>query len=287
MQSLTYSQAQTLIANNQLTPAELYKITDKNVILTAISTNQFSTNGIYLYSHGAKAWGAIQLTGGTGGSVNTIKVNGINVMAGSVSYHSNSYSPTRNGNINSRTSFSYNISLYTTANDVAANINNYQSNYKAYAVRDWIAIQTVASGTTPNNYPITGTATNIQLGNAIDMSGGTADPSNPLTYECDYDFANDKLYRLFDPIYNNEITEDNNFQTANGNSILDFNWNQANVYNNRFYDSVIKPTFLDSSSKFYGNKAKDSIIGANMLRGTSLVYEQTLETAEFQQNEFE
>ena len=154
MQSLTYSQAQTLIANNQLTPAELYKITDKNVILTAISTNQFSTNGIYLYSHGAKAWGAIQLTGGTGGSVNTIKVNGINVMAGSVSYHSNSYSPTRNGNINSRTSFSYNISLYTTANDVAANINNYQSNYKAYAVRDWIAIQAVASGTTPNNYPM-------------------------------------------------------------------------------------------------------------------------------------
>ena len=159
-------------------------------------------------------------------------------------------------------------------------------------MRDWIVIQSVASGTTLNGYAISGTGTNITLGNknngtAFDMAWGTADPANPLTYECDYDFTNDILYRLFDPIYNNEIIQDSNFQSENnGSSILNFNWNQANVYNNRFYNTVIYPNFLDSTSKFYSNEAMESIIGANMLQDASLVYEQRLKTAEFQQNRF-
>ena len=287
MQSLTYSQVQILVSNNQLTPGELYYITDKNVILTAISNNQFSAKGIYLYSHGAKAWGAIQLTDGTGGSVNTITVNGTNIMSGIRTYIASTYTDrmTRNDNIHGRnTSFSYNDSLLKTAAGVAANINSAQSNYVAYAVRDWIVIQSAASGTTPNGYTISGTGSNIILGNAISMNGGTANPTNPISYECNYDFTNDILYRLFDPIYNNEICQDSNFQATNGNSILDFNWNQANVYNNRFYNSIIYPNFLDSTSKFYSNEATDIIIGANMLQVASLVYEQRLKTAEFQQN---
>ena len=92
MQSLTYSQIQILVSNNQLTPGELYYITDKNVILTAISNNQFSAKGIYLYSHGAKAWGAIQLIyGELGGTINTITVNSVNIMSSAQSYIASTY----------------------------------------------------------------------------------------------------------------------------------------------------------------------------------------------------
>lgn len=289
MTTLTYSEAQTLVNNNELSPGGLYYITDKNVILTAISSNQFSTKGIYLYSHGAKAWGAIEITGGTSGSVNSITVNSVNLMSSSESYESTAYSTnnSRNTNINHWTSFSYNTSLFTLAKKVADNINSAQSIYKAYATGKYIVIQSVASGTGPNNLQVSGSGTNITLGNAINMNGGTADPASPLVYECDYDFTNDKLYRLYDPLYNNEIRQDINFQDGNGSSVLDFNWNQSNVYNNHFYNSIIYPNFLDSTSKFFGNEATDSIIGANILQSTSFVYDQILKTAEFQQNIFQ
>lgn len=291
MTTLTYSEAQSLVNNNELSPGGLYYITDRKVILTAINSNQFSTKGIYLYSHGAKAWGAIELlTWSSNATVDHIYVDADDILSGPETLESpTSYSTydSRNTNIAHWTFFSYDTSLFTLAQQVVDNINSAQSTYKAYTAGKYIVIQSIASGTGPNNLIISGSGTNVTLGNAINMNYGTADPSSPFVYECDYNFVNDKLFRLYDPLYNNEIRQDINFQNANDNSILDFNWNQSNVYNNHCYNSIIFPNFLDSTSKFFGNEAADSIIGANILQNTSLVYDQTLKTAEFQQNIFQ
>jgi hypothetical protein len=307
-ESLTYSEAQILVSNSELTPNAMYYITDKNVVLTAISSTQFAMQGIYLWGYGVKSWGAIQITGNTGtsGTVDSITVNGINIISSSVSYNSSSINPkndSRNSNVYYKIDVNYDTSLFSTAKDVVTKINNSQSDYKAYAVRDWIVIQSVASGTGPNGYSVSGSGTDITLGNAINMNGGTADPSESLAYECDYDFPNDVLYRLYDPLYNNEIRQDSNFQNnsdTGGNSILDFNWNQSNVYNNHFYNMIIYPNFLESSSKFNDNEgsgfiksvhynnpeydANGSSIGENLLISGSSISGNKITLGELQQN---
>ena len=50
-ESLTYSEAQTLVNNNGLTPNTFYYITDRNVILAAINGVQSNYKSPYAHSY--------------------------------------------------------------------------------------------------------------------------------------------------------------------------------------------------------------------------------------------
>ncbi len=79
---------------------------------------------------------------------------------------------------------------------------------------------------------------------------------------------NSNQYRLYDPLYNNEIRQDSNFQNANGNSILDFNWNQSNVYNNHMYNNII-----GSCCQISANLMKGGVVFSyNTLKGGQAMF---------------
>ena len=96
--------------------------------------------------------GTVTLTGGASGSVDSITVNGVNVMSAPVSFTTN---------------------LATTATAVAANITAHTSspNYTAAAVGTVITISATSFGSSPNGFVVTPTATTITV-SKTDMAGG-------------------------------------------------------------------------------------------------------------------
>lgn len=101
---------------------------------------------------GVAATGTVTLTGGAGGSVDNITVNGVSIMSGAVAFDTD---------------------LATTAANVAADINGYTStpNYTAVAVGPVITITAVDVGTGANGYVLVSTATTITTAD-VNMSGG-------------------------------------------------------------------------------------------------------------------
>ena len=99
-----------------------------------------------------KATGTVTLTGGGSGSVDSIKVNGVEVMSGAVSFVTD---------------------LPLTAAAVAANINAHTSSpeYTAYAIGAVITITAAIAGTASNTFVVTPTATTITT-SKTDMAGG-------------------------------------------------------------------------------------------------------------------
>jgi len=100
------------------------------------------------------AAGTITIAGASG-SVNSIKVNGIEIMSGAVSY---------------------NTSITQTAADVASDINAFTSvpNYTATSALGVITISAVAgTGSNPNRYTVSATCATLTA-TTVAMSGGTA-----------------------------------------------------------------------------------------------------------------
>lgn len=98
------------------------------------------------------ATGTVTLTGGAGGSVDSITVNGVNIMSAPVSYTTD---------------------LATTATAVASNINAHTStpDYTAAAVGTVITITASTTGSGSNGYVVAVSTTTI-TGTATDMEGG-------------------------------------------------------------------------------------------------------------------
>jgi len=105
-------------------------------------------------SAGTQATGSIELTAGASGSVDTITVNGVDLLGG--------------------TPVAFDTDLGTTASNVATQINSYSSipNYTANAAGAVITITASLPHTDYNGYVVAGTATTITLGNEVNMSGG-------------------------------------------------------------------------------------------------------------------
>lgn len=99
--------------------------------------------------------GTVTLTGGAAGSVNTITVNGIDVLGGAVAY---------------------NTSLTQTAADVAAQINNFKGTTEYMATSAGAVITITAlpgTGVAPNTFVVASTVTTITKTDA-NMAGGVA-----------------------------------------------------------------------------------------------------------------
>lgn len=116
------------------------------------------------------ATGTVTLTGGASGSVDSITVNGVNIMSASVPF---------------------NTDLSTTALNVASNINSNTSspNYTATAVGAVITITPVTAGTSVNGFAVVATTTTLTT-TTTNLSGGTentfrwsSDNGDTWTYE--------------------------------------------------------------------------------------------------------
>ena len=95
------------------------------------------------------ATGTVTLTGGAAGSVDSIKVNGINIMSSPVAYTT---------------------SLAATAAAVVANINAAASDYSASSIGAVITITALTLGTTPNGYVVAVTTTTLTA-SSTNMAG--------------------------------------------------------------------------------------------------------------------
>lgn len=101
------------------------------------------------------ATGTVTLDSGASGSVDSITVNGVNIMSGAVAF---------------------NTDLPTTATDVASNItaNTSSPNYTAVAVGSTITITSVTKGTSANGFVVTSSTTTITTTD-VNMSGANDD----------------------------------------------------------------------------------------------------------------
>jgi hypothetical protein len=121
------------------------------------------------------------LTGGASGSVDSITVDGVNVMSGSVAFTTN---------------------LSTTATAVASNINAHTSSpeYTAAAVGTTITISAAsAAGSDPNGYVVAVTSTTITT-TKTDMAGGSfplaGSAENLWMFDYQYDSSSSQNYIL-------------------------------------------------------------------------------------------
>ena len=129
----------------------------------------------------AAATATVTLTGGAAGSVDTITVDGVNIMSGSVAFTTN---------------------LATTAAAVASNINAYTSSpeYTAAAVGAVITISAAsAAGSDPNGFVVLVTATTITY-TKTNMSGGSfayvSSPENMWMFDYQYDSSTNQNYLI-------------------------------------------------------------------------------------------
>jgi len=129
----------------------------------------------------AAATATVTLTGGAAGSVDSITVDGVNIMSGAVSFTTD---------------------LPTTAAAVASNINAHTSSpeYTAAAVGAVITISAaIGAGSDPNGYALVVTTTTITQTHT-DMSGGSYalvdDPLNMWMFDYQYDSSTNQNYLL-------------------------------------------------------------------------------------------
>lgn len=129
----------------------------------------------------AAATATVTLTGGAAGSVDTITVDGVNIMSGSVAFTTD---------------------LATTAAAVASNINSHTSSpeYTAAAVGAVITISAAsAAGSDPNGFVVLVTATTITY-TKTNMSGGSfayvSSPENMWMFDYQYDSSSNQNYLI-------------------------------------------------------------------------------------------
>ena len=129
----------------------------------------------------AAATATVTLTGGAAGSVDTITVDGVNIMSGSVAFTTD---------------------LATTAAAVASNINSHTSSpeYTAAAVGPVITISAAsAAGSDPNGFVVLVTATTITY-TKTNMSGGSfayvSSPENMWMFDYQYDSSSNQNYLI-------------------------------------------------------------------------------------------
>lgn len=204
--SLTMAQASALVVASLLVPGTIYVLTDavanSTISLIAKSTSTFFKNGDWALQTQLKAFGSIELLTGGAGTVDTITVNGVNILPAPVAF---------------------NTDLATTCSDVATGINVSSPGYTAYAINKVLVIQADAIGTAANGYVVSGTATIITLGNANNMANGVASSTRNLSVE--YDFTENQIYAAYDALDNISYRMSKPVVDGLGyNPILNFRW---------------------------------------------------------------
>jgi len=275
--SKTYSELNAIIvgaslsAGASLTAGQVYYVSDRKIYLTAITTNQFASDGIYEYTKGKKSWCAFNISGSVG-SVDSVSINSVELLSTPVEY-TTTYQVAR---IDPGWVAPPKVddSLIKLCQAIVANINanaSVNTTYKAYAIYNNVVIEAVNTGTELNTATLTAVGTHGLTCNTIqNMAFGTADLIEPLLYQCTYDFPNDILLGLKDSKYNNEVKYELAkvlTSTYDESQIFEFNWNDDRAINNKLVDCIITKNFLGSLTPILisGNDFISSEFGNNII----------------------
>ncbi len=252
----TYSQVQTLIANNGLLTGAFYFLSDRNIGVQASSINNLSIAAIHTREIRAVGW--IQINSGDSGSVNSITVNGVEILSGSVSF---------------------NTDISVTIADVVNNINTYTSSpdYTAlYAGARAIIFPANGLGSSVNSYTVSVSLTGLS-GTSGNMTGGQDIGIN--WFNVIYDFENDLITRMEDNKGNIVVTSLNGNEILEDNPIDIFPWGQDNIFNNivnisylTAYTStgIIAGNTVTGGSAIIANGYEGEMIGANNVDGSNI-----------------
>lgn len=226
-EELTFADAQALVTNSTVVEGKKYYITDKAVTLTGVQGDKFSISGTH--SRGFASQGKVTLTGGGAGSVDSIEVNGVELLSGAVAF---------------------NVTLAATATDVANNINAFTTGYTAIAAGEQIIIIGITTDSTENGFTVVSTATTITTSDT-NMANG-ADASG-YEFDVKFDFANGAIVEMSD-IKTNVVKCPYAYQVAFGHSTIDdFPWNHPVAVNNTIDSGRLRNYGFDASAQLIGN----------------------------------
>lgn len=230
--TITVSALQALITANTVVPNTVYTITNPQqggtIQVIGTTSNTVSSNATWLRPTNLPSFGWIRLTAGSSGSVNTITVNGVNIMTAGVNYTT---------------------SLSNTATLVVANINANTgvSGWKAINILDTIVLIANTATTTLNSLTVSGTATSITLGNIQNTIGGVNSTIQSLS--AIYDIASDRIRSCTDGIKNNKMSISETYRATLAFDPFDeFRWGDDAFVNCTIDDGYFRNNYFVSAS---------------------------------------
>ncbi len=207
--SVTRSQLQTLITNSTLDITSLYSLSNPqqggSILIKPTSTNTIDYNATWLRSTALYAFGWTRING-TAGSVDTLTVNGVNIMTASVPFAT---------------------STAVTAANVVTNINanSGTSGYRAVSINDFIVVIATTASTTANGFVIAGTVTTLTFSNTQNMTNGATPVTQPLSVY--YDIVGDRVRKAYDPIRDITISLSERYRALFASDPMnDFRWGE-------------------------------------------------------------
>lgn len=240
--SILKSNLLTLVSTGQLKPKQSYNITDSvvggNIIMTALTNNTLSDDCIWLRPTKLAAFGIVGILSGAAGSINSVTIDGVNIMSAPVAYTT---------------------SLNTTATNVQNNINAFTgtSGYRCVSINNYLVIIANVALLSSNGKIVSGTSTTLILGNELPLANGSDSTLQSLNVM--YNISNDTLSSCSDK-YGNVVTT--HIQTAYNH----FSWGDIRFYNNKLFGSFFENVFLYSGLSFDSNKTSSgSSITRNFL----------------------
>lgn len=225
----TYAELQIQVTESQLERGQFYYISDKDIIIQATSSNTYAAGALYTTERLSQ--GAVVLTSGAAGSVDTLTVNNVNIITGAVPF---------------------NTSLAQTATDLATDINTGSGShgYTATAIGTTVVLRPAAgTGDTPNGFVVAGTNTTLTL-DYVDFSGGIN--SGAEWNEIVYDFTNDNITERYDPKRNCRVKADSDEKAVlqalySMDPFDNFPWMDNNVKNIEADNSIVNIEFTQNT----------------------------------------
>ncbi len=226
---ITRSDLQNLILKNSLDISAIYCITDSSatgtIYVRATTRNQLDPNATWIKNRNLKSFGIIAINGASG-SVNTLTVNGVNIMTASVPY------------VTSLTQTGINV-----ANNI--NANSSVSGYRAIAITNGhIVIEANEANPFYNGYVISGTATTLTFSDSKPLKNGQV--PLPIKLSIIYSITTDLISYCQDDIGN--IIK---FEGSNNNHYNNFPWGDARYANNLICSPFVFDNFIYDSASFF------------------------------------
>ncbi len=206
---VTKAELLTLIGSSGLSVGGKYSVTSPNysgtILVDAIDVDKVSSDGIWIKNTDLYAFGWFKIAGSSG-SVSSVKVNGVELLSGTVNF---------------------NTDIYTTARGIRNNINGAGGAYSAAAINDLVILVQNVAGAAANGHVITTTSSTIVVSNKQSITNGIAVTEIALNVK--YNPATDTIYYVADQ-YGNVLDYTEEYMTNNGIypfDISSFRWGDS------------------------------------------------------------
>jgi hypothetical protein len=250
----TKSALSTLITNNNLELYKIYAIADSTaggiIYIRPITKNSLEPSAVWAKQTNLKSFGHIQINGTTG-SVDTLTVNGVNIMTAPVSYTT---------------------SITQTAINVCTNINANSgvSGYRAIDITNGsIVIEANTASTSTNGYVVSGSATSLTFSNSLPLANGQTPTT--LLLDINYNLSEDRITRCQDGLGNIVSVYDTTNPNVN-QAYLNFPWGDSKYKGNIINSIYFFDNFLYSTNGYCVNNQLNTNatrMNKNFLHSTS------------------